>query len=431
MNIPIMSILMGILTIIMAAFGINMATSLGLSCIIVLLIFQPVPNMMIVPQFFSEMATSFTMVAIPLFVLVGNLMMRGSTGRNLIHFVSSLVCWHKGGLGSVNIVGSMIFGGISGSSLADTATFGTILIPEMEKEGYPRDLAGAITVTSSCLSTVIPPSILMVLGAVAISESVAKVLAAGVLPGIVITVCLLVPNYIIAIRHSYGVVGTFSFFEVVRRFLTCWTALMAPLVILGSIFTGIVTPTEGAAVAVLYLLIVDGLILRQLGWKEIYEALKATVYMTSGILFIATSSAIMSFIFSYDNLPQYLNQLLLGVGGGRVGFTVLLVLILILVGMVMDSTPAVLIFAPLFLPAAEAVGMDPVHYLIIIVVGLAVGLTTPPYGSCLFSVSAISQEPMERLIKAGIPFYAALLAALIIVAFIPQISLILPQMMGL
>jgi len=428
---PWMSITLVAVATILILLGAPMAVSLGLSAIVVIGYFQPVPNMQIIPQLFSEAATSFILLAVPLFILAGNLMERGTIGRKLIDFTTSIVGWSVGGLGHVNIVGSMLFGGISGSSLADTATFGSILVPRMEKDGYPKDYAGAVTLTSSSLSVVIPPSILLVLAAAATDQSVGKTLAGGLLPGIIITISLMIPNFYISKKHGYGHKIPFSFGNVWKNFTECWTALVAPLIILGSIFTGIVTPTEGAGVAVLYILLVDWLIGRKLTFADILDSLKKTAVLTSAILFIATSSAIANWIIAFEGLPKFLAEVMANLPGGKYGFLVMVDVVLLIIGMVLDATPATLIFTPILLPIAVNLGIDPIHFLVLTVVGFALGLTTPPYGVCLFSISSVCDIPMVALIRRSLPFYAAMFVALLIVTFIPAVSLIVPKLMGM
>jgi tripartite ATP-independent transporter DctM subunit len=428
---PVMSITLLILSVVFLVMGVSVAASLGLASIIVMLVYHPVPNMMIIPQLFSESSTSFILLAVPLFILAGNLMERGSMGRNLIEFTSSFVGWMKGGLGSTTIIGSMIFGGISGSSLADTATFGTILVPRMVADKYPKDYAAAITLCSSCLAVIIPPSILIVLAAASTLQSVGRALAAGVLPGVMITVLLLIPNYLISKKHGYGTKIPFSIRNIGKKFFTCWTALIAPLIILGSIFSGIVTPTEGALVAVLYIVFVDMLIFRKFNVKDFTIALKNTSVLSASILFIATSSSIANWIIAYEHVPQVMSQALIHVPGGQAGFIIMIIIMLIIIGMTLDAAPAILIFTPLFLPVAISLGMDPTHFLMLMVVGFAIGLTTPPYGVCLFSISAICKIPMDQLVRASWPFYVILFIALLIVAFFPSLSLFLPDLLGI
>jgi tripartite ATP-independent transporter DctM subunit len=426
-----MTITLVFITAFLLLVGVPIAVALGLSSVFVMIIFQPVPNLQVIPQLFSEASTSFVLLAVPLFILAGNLMERGTVGKNLIDFTTSIVGWMRGGLGAVNIVGSMIFGGISGSSLADTATFGSILVPRMVNDGYPKAYAGAVTLASSSLSVVIPPSILLVLAAAATEQSVAKTLAGGLLPGIIITVALLIPNHFICKKQEYGHKIEFSITNILSKLSSCWTALIAPLIVLGSIFSGLVTPTEGAAVAVLYILIIDGLVFRKLGWSDLVNAFKRTAVLTSAILFIATSSAIMNFIIAYENVPRALAGILSQVPGGQVGFLIIIDLLLLAIGMTIDASPATIIFTPLFLPIAVNMGIDPIHFLVITVTGFALGLTTPPYGVCLFSIASVCKIPMESLIKRTIPFYAVMFIVMLLVTFVPGISLFLPRILGL
>ena len=428
---PVMSITLLVLAVVLMLMGTSIAVSLGLSAILVMLIYQPVPNMMIIPQMFSEASTSFVLLAVPLFILAGNLMERGTMGRNLIDFTTSLVGWAKGGLGAATITGSMIFGGISGSSLADTATFGTIMVPRMVKDGYPKDYAAGLTLTASCLAVIIPPSILIVLAAASTLQSVGKALAGGILPGILITALLFVPNYVISKKHGYGSRIPFSLKNVLHKLTTCWTALIAPLIILGSIFSGVVTPTEGALVAVFYILFVDMLVFRRLKWADLVDASKSTAVLTSAILFIATSSAMANWIIAYENVPKFMAEALVGVPGGTVGFLILINIFLLIIGMTLDAGPATIIFTPLFLPVAVSMGIDPTHFLIIMVCGFALGLVTPPYGVCLFSISSICSIPMDRLVRASMPFYAVIFMAMLMITFIPAITLFIPNILGL
>lgn len=411
--------------------GVPIAVALGFASMLALILFRPVPSLMIMPQLFSEMSVSFTMLAVPLFILVGNLMERGSIGRKLINWVTSFVGWMTGGLGVVNVVASMIFGGVSGSSLADTATFGSILVPRMVDEGYPPPYAGAITLSSSCLSVIIPPSILMVLAAAASNQSASRALAAGILPGIVVTVLLLVPNYTICRRRGYGRFHPFHWRNLCRQTLFGLPAICAPVIVLASIFSGLVTPTEGAGIAVVYILVVDGLILRELRLNDIWQALVRTATQTSCILIIATSSAVMNYIIALEGIPTMLSAALTSVPGGQVGFMAVTILFMVVIGMTMDANPASLIFTPLFLPAALNLGIDPSHYIVVLIMGLALGLTTPPYGVCIFSTASVTGIPIPQLIRAAIPFYVALLAGFVLVAYVPSVALFFPALLGM
>jgi C4-dicarboxylate transporter DctM subunit len=301
----------------------------------------------------------------------------------------------------------------------------------MVEDKYDKDYSGAVTVTSSCLSTVIPPSIQIVLAAAGCNVSVSKSLAAGLLPGLLVTIFLMFPNWYICKKRGYGTKHPFSWGKVFKSLSETWTALLAPLIILGSIFSGFVTPTEGAGVAVLYVLIIDGLIFRNLNLRDVWDCCKKTAALSGSILLIATASSVMNWVIAIEGIPQLLIKFLTGVPGGKVGFTIMIILIMVFIGMVMDATPATLIFAPLFMPAAQAMGIDQIHFIMLFVMGVAVGMTTPPYGVCLFSITTIANIPMVRLIRECVPFYVMLLIVFAMVAFIPPLSLWVPSLLGM
>ena len=269
------------------------------------------------------------------------------------------------------------------------------------------------------------------LAAASTLQSVGKALAGGILPGILITALLFVPNYLISKKRGYGTSIPFSLKNVMRKFFTCWTALIAPLIILGSIFSGVVTPTEGALVAVIYILLVDMFIFRRLKLADLVDASKSTAVLTSAILFIATSSAMANWIIAYENVPAYMAEVLSGVPGGTLGFLILINIFLLVIGMTLDAGPATIIFAPLFLPVAISMGVDATHFLVIMVCGFALGLVTPPYGVCLFSISSICGISMDRLVRASFPFYAVIFLAMLIITFVPTLTLFIPNMLGL
>ena len=419
------------IAMILLLSGAPIAIALGLSSAVVFIFYQPIPTMSIIPQLIGESSTSFILMAIPMFIFAGNLMEQGTMGRKLIDLMTAFVGWMKGGLGAVNILGSMVFGGISGSSVADTATFGTILVPRMTEQNYPKAYAAAVTLCSSSLAVVIPPSILMVIAASSTNQSVAKALAAGLLPGILITVLLMVVNYVISSKKHYGTKVPFSWRNAGTSLKTCWTSLLAPLIILGSIFSGIVTPTEGAAIAVLYVLLVDGVIMRKLTWKTIYRSAKDAALLTSAIMFIVASSALINWIMTFEGVPKMLASLAKSIPGGKTGFLILLNIVLLFIGMTIDAGPACIVFPPLFMPIAASVGVSPTHFLVIMVVGFAVGLVTPPYGVCLFSISTVTKIRVEEIVKCSWPFYITLFISMLLVSFLPDISLLVPRLLGL
>jgi len=427
---PIMTISLVTILLLLLFMGAPIAVSLGLASVITMVVYQPV-TLELIPQLLYNNSTGFVMLAVPLFIMAGNLMERGTIGRNLIDFVNSLVGWQTGGLGTVNIVGSMMFGGVSGSSLADTAVFGSLLVPRMEEQGYPKNYAAGVTAISSCLSVIIPPSINIVVAAAVTSVSIARGMAAGVFPGLLLTLFMCIPNWYLSGKHKYGVKVPFSWKNVKNTLKDTWTALLAPVIILGSIFSGIVTPTEAAAITVTYILVIDAVIYRKLSFKDILGALVDSGRMTSNILFIATSSAVASWIITYEGIPQMMANALMSVPGGKYGFEILLLVFILLLGAVMDAGPILIIFTPLFMPVAIALGIDAIHYIMIIIAGTAVGLTTPPYGVCLFSLATVTNLKIGDIAKATVPFYLFVFIALLLIAFVPGISTWLPGIFGL
>ncbi len=428
---PVMTISLLILVALMFTFGVPIAVSLGFSALVVLTFLSPVSSMQILPQLFGEAATSFVLLAVPLFILAGFLMEKGTVGRNLIEFASSLVGWTTGSLGNAGIVGTMIFGGISGSSLADTATFGTVLVPQMVEDGYPKDYAAAVVLSAATLDVVIPPSILLVLAAAATNQSVGKALAGGLVPGIFITGCLLATNILICKKRGYGHKVTFSIMNVVQTLGRCWTALVAPFIVLGTIFSGLVTPTEGAAVAVLYVILIDFFIFRKLTVADIVDAFRRSAYLTAAILFIVTSTAIANWIVAYDNVPKFIAATLSSLPGGKVTFLLIIDFILLLIGMTIDATPACIIFTPLFLPIAQNLGIDPIHFIVVMVCGFALGLATPPYGVCLFSIAQITGVPLDKVVIQTYPYYIAIFLALLVISYFPPLTLAFPTLIGM
>jgi C4-dicarboxylate transporter DctM subunit len=301
----------------------------------------------------------------------------------------------------------------------------------MVEDGYPKDYAAALVLSAATLDVVIPPSILLVLAAAVTDQSVGKALAGGLLPGIFITGFLLVTNILVSRKRGYGHKVRFSILNVMRTFGRCWTALIAPLVVLGSIFSGIVTPTEGAAVAVLYVILIDFFIFRKLTVADIVDAIRRSAYLTAAILFIVTSTAIANWIIAYDNLPKYLAAMLSNLPGGKFTFLLIINVILLLIGMTIDATPACIIFTPLFLPIARNLGIDPTHFIVIMVCGFALGLATPPYGVCLFSISQITGVPLDRVVIQTLPYYIAIFIALLVITFYPPLTLLFPTLIGM
>lgn len=426
---PVMTITSSIVAAVLAILGVPLGVALGLSCTVALLIFQPIPSFELIPQMMSVVTEDFVLTAVPLFILAGVVIEKGGLGQRLISFINSLVSWAPGGLGVANIIGSMVFGGCSGSSLADTACLGSILIPRMVSEGYDRNYAGAVTATSSTLAVVIPPSILLIVWAVIAEQSAALLLVGGFLPGILITLLLLVPNYYISRKRNYGKVAKFSYKEFFKQLKPGILPMLAPIIILGGIMTGFFTPTEAAGVASIYALLVTIFIYRGLTINLLAAILVDAGKLTAGILFIVAASRLFTWIIAWEGVPRLVSNLLLSITHSPIVFLLLVNVLLIFAGMVLDVICALMVFTPLLLPAAIEIGVNPIHLGVIMVGNLAIGLVTPPFGACLFSTAAVGKMSIEGIVKESLPFYGALILSLLLYTYIPQIVLFLPNLL--
>ena len=415
--------------VVLLFLGLPVSVAIGLAACLAILIAQPfllntVPSMMV------GSLDSFLLVAIPLFMLAGNLMERGGASRRIFDFASSVSGWMKGGLGAVNVVASMIFGGISGSSVADAAGLGPIEINAMTARGYPKDYSAAITVASSTLAVVIPPSILMVIYAIAANQSVGGCLLAGLLPGITIGLGMILCNYVISRRHGWGADVPFSFRNILREGRRSFWALLTPLVLLFGVLSGFFTPTEAAGVSVLYVLIISILIYREMRGREILSVLRQVVSGIGSAVLIVCTASLAAYLLTVEKVPQQVAFFL--VETVKKPWLILLVinLFLLVVGMFMDATSAVIILTPLLLPVIRSIGMSPIHFGVMMVANLAIGLVTPPVGVCLFVTCSVARISMEDLTRAVLPFYLSLIASLLLITYLPWLSLALPRLFG-
>lgn len=426
---PWMTISSAALAVVLALCGVPLAVALGISSLVVIWFGAPFA-LDIVPQLMAQTTDSFVLTAIPLFVLVGYLLDRGGLGNRLVTLSNAFVGWTRGGLGGVNVLASFIFGGLSGSSFADTVALGTVLIPRMKEEGYPVEYAAALTSVSSVLSSIVPPSILLVIWGAIAEQSIGALLIGGLIPGVLMALGMMAVNYYMARKHGYGTVNRFDPKKAWAAIRKGIPILGAPLIILAGIGTGFFTPTEAAGLAALYALVAS-FMLGELNIKDTWKALSDATRLCASVLFILAASAGISWILVWEQVPHQLVAWLMGLGLGAGPTIFLIIASLLVVGMFMDVVVALIIFTPLFLPLATSLGMDPVHFGVVMVSTLALGLTTPPVGGCLFSVAAISGVSAERISIASIPFYAVTILILAIMAFIPETVLFLPKaMMG-
>ena len=375
---------------------------------------------------------SFTLLAIPFFILSGLLMGHGGIARRLIDFANVLVGRFKGGLALVNILTCMFFGAISGSAAAAVSSVGGFMIPLMNKMGYDRDFNTSVTVTAATTGLLIPPSNVMIVYSLATggAVSIAGMFIAGVLPGILMGLCLIAVSFVVSVKHDYGHGETFSFSEGIKKFFSAIPALLLILIVMGGILSGWFTATEASGIAVAYSFILAVICYREVKISEMPKILLQCGVTTSVVFLLIGTSMAMSWFLAAQNVPQMITDGLLGVTGNRIALLLLINLILLIVGTFMDMTPAILIFTPIFLPIVQGLGLHPLHFGIILIMNLCIGLCTPPVGTCLFLGCGIGETTVTNVIKKIIPFFAAMIAALLLITFISWFSLVLPEIMG-
>lgn len=392
-------------------------------------IYLNIPLMSIVQQMVQGVK-SFSLLAIPFFIIAGEMMGRGGIAEKIINLANVLVGRIRGGLGMVNVVDSMFFGGISGSSVADVASTGTIIIPLMKKKGYDDDFSVAITVTSSTQGIIIPPSHNMIIYSVAAGGvSVGRLFLAGYLPGILLGISLGVIVYIISVKRNYPKERKYSFKEGMKIFLDSFLGLLTALIIIGGVISGIFTATESAAVAAVYAFIITFFVYRQIPLKEFRGILYSTLKTLTMVMTLIASASAFSWLMAYLRIPAMATEFLLSITDNKILLLMLINVLLLLLGMIMDMAPLILIVTPILYPVVvDKLGMSPIHFGIMLMLNLAIGLCTPPVGSALFVGSAIGKISIEKATKAMIPFYIAMIVVLFLVTYIPQITMFLPNL---
>ena len=376
------------------------------------------------------MLMSGTSLAIPFFFMAGELMNISGVTDKIINMAKALVGHFKGGLAQVNIVASVFFAGVSGSATADTAALGSTLIPKMVEEGYDLDFSAAITVASSCVGPIIPPSITLVLYGILAGEDVGKLLIAGIVPGVIVALFQMVYTHFYAVKMDYPSYPKATPREMGKAMTSGFSALMMPIIIIGGTLSGVFTPTESAAVAVLYGIIIGFFIYRNLKVPQFYESLKRVGVQSMNNMFILAAAACFSWVLTITKAADVLVNLMLGISTNKYVVMLMILALLMFIGFFMQASQALVVLTPMLLPVIKAVGIDPIHFGIVMVVALTFGGCTPPVGSMLFVVNSITKMGFARLTKAMVPLYIPLLGALLVIAFVPQFSLFLPGLMG-
>ena len=381
-------------------------------------------------QFMVKGISSFSLMAVPFFITMGVLMGTGGISEKLIALANACVGWMTGGMAMVNIIASYFFGGISGSAAADIASLGSILIPMMSDQGYDTDFSTAVTITSSCEGLLVPPSHNMVIYAMSAGGvSVGALFLAGYLPGALLAASLMVGSYIISKRRHYPKGDKFSLKVLLKQFSISFWALAAILIVVVGVVGGVFTATESAAIAVIYSLIVSVFIYKGLDWKGVWKALDECVNTLSIVMILISTSAVFGYCLTKLHVPDLASRALIGVSSNPYIIALLINLILLILGCIMDMAPIILISTPILLPIATSIGIDPIQFGIIIVLNCGIGLLTPPVGAVLFIGSAVAKLPMEKVVKATIPFYICMIITLLLVTFIPGISMFLPNLL--
>ena len=415
--------------LVMIFLRFPIAYSVGISTVLCLVSMGK--NLTVLPMQMVKGVWSFSLMAVPFFITMGVLMGTGGISDKLIALANSLVGWMRGGLAMVNIVASYFFGGISGSASADTASLGSILIPMMVDEGYDADFSTAVTITSSCEGLLVPPSHNMVIYATSAGGvSVGALFMAGYVPGAILAAALMIGSYIISVKRNYPKGKPFSIMNFIKQMGKSIWALLAVLIVVVGVVGGVFTATESAAIAVIYSLFVSVFIYKGLNWKGVWKSLEGCVETLSIVLILIAFSAAFGNCLTLLHVPAKAANLITSISSSPVVIALLLNVILLVLGMIMDLAPIILIATPILLPVAMSVGINPIQFGIMVVLNCGIGLLTPPVGAVLFIGSAVAKRPMEKVVKATLPFYLCMLVALLLITFIPQISLWLPQITG-
>ena len=418
--------------IILLAMGVPIAYSIGLSAVLTIIIsIDPIPAFTTLSQQIATALDSFALLAIPFFILAGQLMNQGGIARRLINFAKVLVGRLPGGLAFVNIMANMLFGSISGSAAASASAIGGFMHPQMTKEGYDKSFSAAVNITSATTGLVIPPSnILIVYSLASGGVSIAALFIAGYIPGILTGLALMGVAAAFAYRKNYPRSEKVTIKESIFRFLDAIPSFLLLIIVIGGIIAGIFTATEASAVAVLYTLILS-MIYREVKWKDLPDILIKTVSITAMVMLLVSTSMGLSWVMSFENIPQEVSSGLISLSDNPYIILFVINLILLFVGIFMDMTPAVLIFTPIFLPIVTSqLGLDPIHFGIIMIMNLSVGLCTPPVGSVLFIGCSVAQVGIEKVIKPLIPLFVAMIVVLLLTTYIPSLSLWLPHIFG-
>ena len=419
-----------IVFVLCTALGMPIALALGVGTLAAATFF-PALNPIIIPgRLVGLLSDSFILLSAPLFILAGNIAARGGVARAIIDLATVLVGRFRGGLAYVNIVDSLFFGGISGSAVADVSALGTFLIPQMVRKGYDNDFATVLTICTAILAPIIPPSIVAVIYAWMADESVAAIFAGGYVPGLMVALGMAVPTFIIARQRNYPREPAPTLRSFLDAFGKALPGLMIPVIIMGGIVGGFFTPTEAAAVAVVYALVVPPLFYRELRWRDVPGIFADSARLSGVIGLIIGLVGAFGWVLTYSKFPFQVATAIQSVAPTWWLFMILIIALYLFLGTFLTPSEIILVTVPVLLPGAEILGIHPIHFGMVCVIASAVGHVTPPVGLCLFLGMAISGLPMEKLVKPLVPFLIAIVTVLLIVAFVPETVLFVPRLLG-
>lgn len=411
--------------------GTPIAFCLGITAVLVFLKMDAPMLMQIVPLKFFSGIDMFALMAMPLFMLAGEIMNRIQVTHRLVDLANVLIGNIRGALAHVNIVVSILFAGLTGAAVADTAALGTMLIPAMEKDGYPRSFAAAVTAASSIIGPIIPPSIIMVIYGSMMNVSIAGLFAAGIVPGFLVGGALMLLSARISSKRNYPKGDRRATLkEAGAAFRKAFIPLLTPIIILGGILTGIFTPTEAAAVAVFYAMLIGFFIYRNLALRDLPEMLFEMVRNSGSVFIILSAAAILGWVLASEQVPELVGEAILSISSNKYTALLIINLILLVIGMFMDMTAVVIILGPILHPLAVSLGIHPLHFGIIMIVNVNIALMTPPLGACLFVACSISRISLESISREILPFIAAEAVVLILVTYIPAVSMTIPRLLG-
>ena len=411
------------------AVSVPIGISMGLASMAAILYKGGMPLTILAQKMFTGL-DSFPLLAVPFFILAGCFMETGGISARLVRFASVLVGHVRGGLAHVVIVGTIFFSGVSGSSAADTAAIGSIMIPSMVKRGYPRPLSTAIVAAAGGMGVNIPPCIIMVLYGIAANVSIGYLFAAGFIPGFISGLALMVMVYLIAKRDGLPKETKASLREMLIAARDAVPPLLMPIIILGGILTGVFTATESAVIAVVYGVILSMCVYRELHVRDVPRILVTSAKLTGMVMLVVGMSTTFAWIVTVERVPQMITEWILAATQNPWVFLLFTNVLMLIVGMFIDATPAMITFTPILYPIAQKLGIDPVHFGIVMVTNLGVGFVTPPVGSCLFVASAIGETTIDEVFKPLLPFLAVMIVALILITYWPGMTLFIPRLLG-